>query len=213
MLVRVTDGVLGLCLIARCRSSLYRNTFIPFSVSLWNDLADCIQWCRTSGFKRGPILFYWPARSFYLLLFSLSCHPFYIVWYCVVGVFGLILYKSLSGSFALPSHLNSNSTIECSTTLTWRACISLKYEHPIKVRTPQWNSHIAVKCAHPSEKRTPNWSAQSPVKCAHPSEKRTSNWIAQNPSEVRPSQWSAHMPVRCACAVSSAARAQPVQHN
>ena len=60
----------------RCRTSQYYRTFISFSVSLWNDLADpCVRWCGTGGFQeQGQCLFIGlAARSIScLLLFSLS---------------------------------------------------------------------------------------------------------------------------------------------
>ena len=45
----------------RCRTSQYRRTFVPVSMSLWNDLADPVfdgvDW-RVS--RAGQMLFYWP---------------------------------------------------------------------------------------------------------------------------------------------------------
>ena len=36
----------------RCRTSQYRMTFIPLSVSLWNDLVDPVfEWCGIGGFQ------------------------------------------------------------------------------------------------------------------------------------------------------------------
>ena len=75
--VRVTRGALvahrDTYASPHCRTSLYTRTFIPLSVSLWNDLAnpalDGIYW-RVS--RTGPMIFYWPTLlypNFSLLLF------------------------------------------------------------------------------------------------------------------------------------------------
>ena len=77
-----------------CRTSQYRRTFIPWSVSLWNDLSDSIRvrWCETGGFQeQGQCLFIGlAARS----LFFSCCFPFLFFhsmgWCCGVGVSGLI---------------------------------------------------------------------------------------------------------------------------
>ena len=68
-----------------CRTSQYRQIFIPLSVSLWNDLSvpmfDVWDW-RVS--RAGTMPFYWPRCSltFCLLLFSLSLLSFYglVLW-------------------------------------------------------------------------------------------------------------------------------------
>ena len=45
----------------RCRASQYRRTFIPLSVSLWNDLADSVfDGVGLAGFKSWANAFYWP---------------------------------------------------------------------------------------------------------------------------------------------------------
>ena len=42
----------------RCRASQYCRTFVPLSVSLWNDLADPeIRWCGTGGFQEQGLMF------------------------------------------------------------------------------------------------------------------------------------------------------------
>ena len=72
----------------RCRTSHYRRTFIPLSVSLWNDLADPVfDGVGLAGFKRRsnrPMPFCWPSCSllFCLQLFSLSLLFLYrlLVW-------------------------------------------------------------------------------------------------------------------------------------
>ena len=79
----------------RCRTSLYSRTFIPFSISLWNDLSDpelSIRWCGTGGFQEQlQCLFIGlAARSFFVS----SCFSFIFFhsmgWYCGAWVFGLI---------------------------------------------------------------------------------------------------------------------------
>ena len=58
----------------RCRTSQYSRTFIPLSVSLWNDLANPVfNGVGLTGFKRGPMLFYWPKMlyPYYSLLLLL----------------------------------------------------------------------------------------------------------------------------------------------
>ena len=79
----------------RCRTSQYRCTFIPLSVSLWNDLSDPVfDGVGLAGFKsrEGQCLFIGLAtRS----LFVSCCFPFPFFhsmgWYCWVGVFGLTM--------------------------------------------------------------------------------------------------------------------------
>ena len=78
----------------RCRTTQYRRTFIPFSVSLWNDLADPVfdgVGLRVS--RAGPMLFYWPKQlnPYYFSLSFLSDYRL-VLWGCL----------SLSLSLALP---------------------------------------------------------------------------------------------------------------
>ena len=78
-----------------------RRTFIPLSVSLWNDLTDPYSMVWDWWVSRAePILFYWPkllslllSSTFFLFLFFL-----YKGWYCGAVVFELIgcIYHSLS---------------------------------------------------------------------------------------------------------------------
>ena len=73
-----------------CRTSQYRRIFIPWSVSLWNDLN--VRWCGTGGFQdQGQCLLIDQAVR---LLFVSYCFPFLFFhsmgWCCGVGVFGLI---------------------------------------------------------------------------------------------------------------------------
>ena len=67
-----------------CRTSEYSRSFIPLSVSLWNDLSDLIfdgwDWWVS---RAGPMPFYWPICSlpFCLFHFSLSVLSFYgVLW-------------------------------------------------------------------------------------------------------------------------------------
>ena len=63
----------------RCRTSQYRRTFIPPSVSLLNDLGDLVfDGARLATFKSRANAFYWPCCSlpFCLILFSLSLLSF-----------------------------------------------------------------------------------------------------------------------------------------
>ena len=66
----------------RCRTSQYRRTFIPISVSLWNDLVDSVCDLRVS--RAGPMPFCWPSCSllYCLQLFSLCLLFLYrlVVW-------------------------------------------------------------------------------------------------------------------------------------
>ena len=97
----------------RCRTSQYRMTFVPLSVSLWNDLADPVfdgLDCQVS--RAGPMLFHSPKllcpyHSLLLFLtFSSSCLK---VGCCGAGVFGLIGCILLSLSLALPTSFNNNN--------------------------------------------------------------------------------------------------------
>ena len=76
--VRVTSGAL----VAhrynappRCRTLQYCRTFVPFAVSLWNDLDDPVfDSVGLAGFKRRPMRFCWPSCS--LLFVSSTVFPF-----------------------------------------------------------------------------------------------------------------------------------------
>ena len=95
----------------RCRTLQYSKTFIPFSVSLWNDLANSVFDGVSGGFQEQGQRFFIvlscsiPTIVFYFFpfLFFLS-----IGWYCGAGVFGLIRCTSLSLSLALPTFFNNN---------------------------------------------------------------------------------------------------------
>ena len=63
----------------RCRTSQYRRTFIPWSVSLWNNLSDPVfDGVDLADFKSRANAFFWPSCSltFCFLLFSLSLLSF-----------------------------------------------------------------------------------------------------------------------------------------
>ena len=77
----------------RCRTSHYRRTFIPLSVSLWNDLANPVfDGVIRAGFKRtaNDLLFSEAARSFFVIYYFPFLSFLSIGWYCGVGVFVLI---------------------------------------------------------------------------------------------------------------------------
>ena len=62
--VRATRGALAAhrftCAPPRCRTSHYSRTFVPLSVTLWNDLGDPVfDGVGLAGFKSGLMLFYW----------------------------------------------------------------------------------------------------------------------------------------------------------
>ena len=87
--VRVTRGTLiahrYTYVPPRCRTSQYRMTFIPLSVSLWNDLVDPVfDGVGLAGFRSRSNAFFWPSCSllFCLQLFSLSLLFLYrsVVW-------------------------------------------------------------------------------------------------------------------------------------
>ena len=65
----------------RCRASQFRRTFVPLSVSLWNDLADHVSdGVGLAGFKSRANAFLFPTIVFYY--FSLSLLPVYrlVLW-------------------------------------------------------------------------------------------------------------------------------------
>ena len=91
----------------RCRSSQYSRTFIPLSVSLWNDLANPVfDGMGLAGLKSRASAFLL-AYAVISLLYSSTLFPFLfflsIGRYCGAGVFGLIECISLSLSLALPT--------------------------------------------------------------------------------------------------------------
>ena len=99
----------------RCRTSQYYRTFVPLSVSLWNDLADpCSMVWDWRISRAGQMFFYW-----YKLLYpcySLLFFPFFfflsIGWCCGAGVIGVIGCIPLFLSLALPTSfdINTNNT-------------------------------------------------------------------------------------------------------
>ena len=90
----------------RCRTSQYRRSFVPLSVSLWNDLSGPVfdgvglagSKSRANAFLFGMICF------FCLLLFYLLS----MGWLCGVGVFGLRVF-SLSPRLAQRTPNNNNN--------------------------------------------------------------------------------------------------------
>ena len=86
---RVTRGVLVAhrhsFAAPRCRTSQYRRTFAPHSISLCNDLSDPVfDGVGLAGFKTRAILFFLYVSNF-ISLFLPSAG-----WLCGVGVLGLI---------------------------------------------------------------------------------------------------------------------------
>ena len=67
----------------RCRTSHYRRTFIPLSVSLLKDLADPVfDGVGLEGFKNGPMPFHWPE-----LLYPFLSSPFFkFIFFCLYVV-------------------------------------------------------------------------------------------------------------------------------
>ena len=99
----------------RCRTSQFRMTFIPLSVSLWNDVAGSVfNGVGLAGFKSRANYFLLALTALSLLL-SYTIFPFFfflsIGRYCEAGVFGLIGCRSHSLSLALPTSFNINNTV------------------------------------------------------------------------------------------------------
>ena len=69
----------------RCRTTQYHRTFIPLSVSLWNDLSNpAFDGVGLRVSRAGPMPFYWhSARSLFVYCCSMG-------WNCGTGVFELI---------------------------------------------------------------------------------------------------------------------------
>ena len=82
----------------RCRTSQYRSSFVPLSVSLWNDLSDHVFdgvglvgfKSRANAFLLHDLLFLVCLLLFYLFLPSMG-------WLCGVWVFGLIVFSLSPG--------------------------------------------------------------------------------------------------------------------
>ena len=80
-----------------CRTSQQLRTFVPFSIPLWNALADPVfDGVGLAGFKGRANAFYWPkllypyySRVYYFLISLISS----IGWYCGAGVFGLVMFS------------------------------------------------------------------------------------------------------------------------
>ena len=97
----------------RCRTSQYCRTFIPLSVSLWNDLADLYStvWGWRVSRAEPTVLFYCPKQLYPSLSSTIFPFLFFlsIGWYCVAGFFGLIGCRSLSSTLAQPTYFNNNN--------------------------------------------------------------------------------------------------------
>ena len=87
--VRVTRGALVAHRytyeLPRCRTSQYRRTIIPLSVSLWKNLLTLnLMVCDWQVSSVGPLSVYWPKMlaPFCLIIFSLSLLSFYglVLW-------------------------------------------------------------------------------------------------------------------------------------
>ena len=96
-----------------CRTLQYSRTFIPLSMSLWNDfLPPYSMVLLTGGFqKHGQCFFIGLSSSIPTIDFfdfPLSLLSVYIGWYCLAEVFGLIGCTSLSLSLAMRTSFNNN---------------------------------------------------------------------------------------------------------
>ena len=97
----------------RWRTSQQRRTFIPLSVSLWNDLVDPVfDGVGLVGFKSRSNAF---LLAQLLSPFSSSTNYFTFLFFssigrqCGAGVFGLIGCQSPSPGLALPIFFNNNN--------------------------------------------------------------------------------------------------------
>ena len=98
---------------SRCRTSQYRRTFFPLTVSIWNDLADPVfDGVALAGFTYRANCFFIglscsiPDTAFYYFSLSLLLS---IDWYSGAGVYGLIGCISLSLNLAMPTSFNNNN--------------------------------------------------------------------------------------------------------
>ena len=83
----------------RFRTSRNHRSFISFSVSLWNDLADPVfDGVGLGGFTEQGVFYCFP----FLFFLSVGC-------YCLAGVFGLIWCQSLCSGATSPTFLNNNN--------------------------------------------------------------------------------------------------------
>ena len=76
----------------RCMTSQYRRSFVPLSVSLWDDISDPVfDGVGLAGFKSraDAFLLAWICSFFFISYFFYLFHPS-MCWLCGVGVFGLI---------------------------------------------------------------------------------------------------------------------------
>ena len=97
----------------RCRTLQYSRTFISFSVSLWNGLANPVfRWCETGGLQeQGQCFSIGLSCSIpTIILYSLSLSLF-SVYRLVLWGFGLRTDRVyiISPSLALPTFFNNNN--------------------------------------------------------------------------------------------------------
>ena len=137
----------------RCRTSQHCMTFIPLSVSLWNDLVDPVfVSVELEGFQITANVFYVPKRyhfvsyRFYFIFFLFIC------WYYEVGVFGQIGCESLSPSLALQIIFNYNYNNMSGTTLLSMTEQSIGN---LRLRNPYLHYFLSLGC----------WRTVDP--CAH----------------------------------------------
>ena len=142
----------------RCRTSQYYGTFIPFWMSLWNDLADlAFDAVGLAGFKRraNAFLLVWATHSHFVLYWF----PFlFLGWYCGAEVFGLRGRKSLFPSIALPtifSTTTNNNNAEktqlsrIGETFKWLIIlVDVKFSAINHLPKLVWNITVIVKKCH-----------------------------------------------------------------
>ena len=73
-----------------CRTSQYRRTFVPLSVSLWNNLSDPVFDGVVAGSRAETMISYWHDLLFLFCLLLFINFLTSMGWLCGVGVFGLI---------------------------------------------------------------------------------------------------------------------------
>ena len=84
----------------RCRTSQYRRSFVPLSVSLWNDLSDpVLDGVGLAGFKSRATAFLLARSALSFLSPTVLSFLPSVGWLCGVRVFGLIM-SSLSPGLA-----------------------------------------------------------------------------------------------------------------
>ena len=97
----------------RCRTSQYRRTFIPLSVSLWNDLSDPVCdgvglagfKCRANAFLLALLLAHFLSPA----VFPFSSFILWVYLCCMVGVLRTDRVLIVSPSLALPTFFNNDN--------------------------------------------------------------------------------------------------------